>query len=524
MKVTQVVLDSVLRLCKQYSQTLNWDTSDAQPEKDRDGQQGEERLIMNHVTNVAKCTIEKFSELGVVAANSGGSLVTILNASWKGVVTLLQLGNGALGVKVNVADIIATLISLINESLRSAAEAWFSSVKEAISVTEVRRIFVPVKFYLINAVKVSALFPSQAYIVYKDISVCILMISTFRILLSQEKLLNTASEVLLELLEKTSLDLLNSLLNSAVIKKELKFELLDWLFTEECQSNAMLTDQSSNYKTTIDEIYSMGCEALPRARVSLPGRVALFLSFLMYSSELEEYLKLVITRKLGWFLDLLTDEDMYSFILVAQIPVLYRSGQAVELVWEPLFSYILHALKTFMIVVSSGHAWEELVAFLLDHFFHPHFLCCQIVMELWCFLVSHAEIDLVNGIFHKFCALMKSVVSSESYLLPGSTIRKMARSICLLLSYSRKSMVDEVYNIVVGNEKSKYSSVAYLALLLEGFPINSLSDDVKSFAKQKIITDYFGFIESFEDKLLNTSSSVAFGAPIFALSSSLELL
>ncbi|KAJ6346951.1 hypothetical protein OIU76_003610 [Salix suchowensis] len=55
----------------------------------------------------------------------------------------------------------------------------------------------------------------------------------------------------------------------------------------------------------------------------------------------------------------------------------------------------------------------------------------------------------------------------------------------------------------------------------KGFPLNSLSDKIRSTAKQKIITDYFGFIGSFDDKLL-TSSSGAFGIPVHALSASLQ--
>lgn len=479
---------------------------------------------MNHVANITKCTVEKLSELGILAANGGGSLVTILNVSWKGVGTLLLLGKEVLAVKVNVADIIVTLISLVNDSLRCAAEVW-SSLKEPISVNEARRTFVPVKFYLINAVKIASLFPSQAYLVYKEITLCVLTISTLRISLSHEKVLKVASEVLADLLEKSCLDLLNSLLNTDLIKREHKFEMLDWLFTEECYLNPISEDPSSNYKTASnDEIFCLSCEAMPGARILLPGRVALFLTLLMYSRDLEEDVKLGITRKLGWFLDVLTDEEVYSFTLITQIPVLYSSGKSTELVWEPLFSALLHALKTFMIVVSSCHVWEELMSFLLENFFHPHYLCWEIMMELWCFLVSHADLDLVNDIFNKLCVLMKALISSESVLLPGSTLRKMARSICILLTYSEQSMVERVYNYIVSDDRSHSSSIMYVALLLEGFPVNSLSDNIRSSAKQKIITDYFSFIERFDDKSVSAYHSGAYGVPVYALSASLQSL
>ncbi|KAH9650243.1 Holliday junction resolvase [Citrus sinensis] len=524
LKVAQAVIDAVIRLCKEYSQSVNWESCDAISETEKVGIRCEEPKILNHVASIAKFSIQKLCELGILAANGGGSLVTILNVSWKGVVTLLLLGKGTLAVKVNVADIIATLISLVNESLRCAADAW-SSLKEPISVNDARRIFIPMKFYLINAVKIASLFPSQAYLVYKEISLCVFMISTLRVSLSLEKVLKVASEVLVELLEKLCLDLLNSLLNSDLLGQELKLEILDWLFTEEYYLNPVHDDPSHRYRTaSIDEIFSLSCEALPGARALLPGRVVLFLSFLMYSSDLEEDVKLAITRKLGWFLDVLTVEEVYAFSLASQIPVLYGSGKSMELVWEPLLSALLHALKTFMIVVSSCPAWEELMSFLLENFFHPHFACWEIIMELWCFLVSHAEVDLMNDIIVKLCALMKSLISSESVLVPGSTLRKMARSISILLTYSRQSVVDKVYNHIVGDDRSQSSSIMYVALLLEGFPVNMLSENLRSLAKQKLITDYFSFIERFDDTSLSAPTSGAYGVPVFALSASLQSL
>ncbi|CAK7336201.1 unnamed protein product [Dovyalis caffra] len=522
LKAAQTVIDTIMRLCKGYFDAVNWDLCDARPEKDENNIDSEGAKIMNHVTNITKCTIDKLCELGIVAANDGGSLVTILNVSWKGVVTLLQQGKRVLKEMLSVQDIIVTLISLVNETLRCVAETWSSSLKETISITEARRAFLPSKFYLTTAVKISSLYPCQAYLVFKEVTLCVLMISTFRILLSYEKLLNTASEVFSELLVKTSMDLLNSLLNSAEVKRELKFELLDWLFSDESCSNSTNGDSISFYcMTSMVEIFSVSCEAMPEARLLLLGRVALFHNLLRYSMVLEEDIKIKITRKFRWFLDMLVDEDVYSFILDLQIPVPYGSGKTLELVWQPMFSALLHALKTFMIVVSSSFVWAELEAFLLENLFHPHFLCWEIVMELWCFLVRYAEMDMVNGIIDKLCSLMKLLESPESVLIPGSPLRKLARIICLLAN-GTQSMADCVYSSVVGDGRSQLSSIMYVALLLEGFPLNSLSDNIRSTAKEKIITDYFGFIESFDDKVLATCSSDTFGIPVHALSASLQ--
>lgn len=476
-----------------------------------------------HVANIIKCVVEKLSEIGVQAANGGGSLVTILNVSWKGVVTVLQLSRGELAAKVNVADIIMTLISLVNESLRCGVEAWFSQQKEAVSVNEARRIFVPVKFYLINTVKICSLFPSQAVLAYKDITLCVLIISTLRISLSHEKHLKAPSEVLVELLEKLSLELLNSLLNSELVSQERKFEILDWLFAEECCSNFIRADPIDSSIST-NEIFYMSCEAVPGEKALLPGRVALFLSFLMHSKDLEDHVKFAIARKLGWLLETLADEELYSCILLSQLPILYGSGKTLELVWEPKFSALLHGLKTFMIVASSCQAWEELTSFLLENLFHPHFLCSEVVMELWRFLVSHAEMDLVNDIIDEFCVLMKSLAPLESVFFPNSAVRKMARTICVLLKHSKQSVVDQVYNFVVGDDSCQSLSIVYVALLLEGFPMDSLSDPMRDFAKQKIVTDYFSFIETLDEKSINSRHSRVLGVPVFALSASLQSL
>ncbi|KAF9686216.1 hypothetical protein SADUNF_Sadunf03G0135600 [Salix dunnii] len=521
LKAAQTVIDTVVTLCKGYFDSVNWDLCDARPEKGENNTDSERANIMNHVTNITKRTTEKLCELGVLAANDGGSLVTILNVSWKGVIALLQQGKRVLREMLSVQDIILTLISLVNEPLRCAAGAWSSSLEETISLTEARRTFLPSKFYLINAVKISSLYPCQAYLVYKEVTLCVLKISSFRILLSYEKLLNTASEVLSELLEKSSIDLLISLLNSDEVKQELKFELLDWLFSDDFCSDFMHGDSSSFYHmTSMVEIFSVSCEAMSEARLLLLGRTALFHNLLRYSMDLEDDIKIKITRKFRWFLDMLVVEDVYSFVLDLQIPVPYGSGKTLELIWQPMFSSLLHALKTFMIVVSSSFAWAELEAFLLENLFHPHFLCWEIVMELWCFLVRYAEMDMLNDIIDKLCSLMKLLESPESVLIPGSPLRKVARIICLLVK-STPPMADHVNSSVVGDGRSQLSSVLYAALLLEGFPLNSLSDKIRSAAKQKIITDYFGFIGSFNDKVL-TSSSGAFGIPVHALSASLQ--
>lgn len=445
--------------------------------------------------------------------------MSILNLSWKGVVTLLQIGKGALAVKINIPDIILTLISLANEPLKCVAETWSSSPKEKISVIEAKRIFLPVKFYLINAVRIISHYPSQAFSRYKDITICTLMISSFRISLSREEELKSASEALAELLEPTSFHLLNSLLNSAQVKHEQKFEILNWLFSD-----------VGNYDfapgpNSMDAIFSVSCEGMHGARSLLLGRIALFLNLLKSAADLEDELRLGISRKLKWVLDAIIEEDVYSLILVLEVPLLYNSGQSKtqELAYQPMFSSILIALKTFMIVVSSTHAWGETVSFLLENFLHPHFLCREIVMELFCFLVRHGETELANEIIDTLCSLLRFVATSES-VFDGSVLQKIAKSICMLLTYGSQSLVDRVYNSLIGSNRSKLSSSMYIALLMEEFPLNLLSDKLKSMATQRIVSEYFGFLEEFDDESLKVCDSSVFGGPLFALSAALRSL
>lgn len=514
-----MVLDAAVRLCRVYSQAVNWELCDSGTEQS--SIDNEEAKSSKHVINIIKCIIEKMCELGILAASDGGNLVTVLNSSWKGVVTLLQLGKGTLAVHVNVPDIILTLISLANESLRCAAEAW-SSRTEAISVAEAKRTFLPVKFYLINAVRISSQYPCQAFSVYREIVLCVLIISTLGICLSIEKHFKTASEVLTELLEPTFFHFLNSLLNSAQVKEEQKFQILDCLFIDEFNSNSSVGDPSPSFwAMSMGTIFTVSCEAMPSARILLLSRVALFLNILKCSPDLED-VRLGIARKLGWLLDVLVDEEVYSSVLVLQVPIFCGTGQTPGLVWQPMFSAVIHSLKTFMVVVSPSPMWSEFEFFLLQNFSHPHFLCWEIVMELWCFMVRHAFIEMVKDIVHKLCSLLKSVASIQLDLTPCCPLRKMARSICKILSSATESIVDQVYSSIVGDDKSQLSLVMYTALLMEGFPLNLLSDNMKNLSTRRIMTDYFGFVDSFNDKTLQDCSSGVFGLPVVAMSAALQ--
>lgn len=514
-----MMIDAVIKLCKAFSESVNsesWDVRLVSLDKDN--------KKMVHVINITKCAIENLSQIGVLAANDGGNSVNILNVTWKGVVSLLQIGRKSLAEVVSIENLLVDLIALVTEPLKCAAVTW-SSPKDTVSVTEAKRILVPVKFYLINVVKIASLYPHQAYAVYREIMLCVIKITTLKIATSNENFLKSVCAVSTELLEQTTMDLAMSLLNSDELKFEQKCEVLEWLFTNEGDSYASLDAPifANCSLASMNEIFHIRCEDINRGKILITARVALFINFLRCSLELAEDLKLGLVNKLQWFLDILV-EDVYSNILVLQLPLLCGSGKTVQLVWQPLFTSLLHAVKTFMIVVSSSTAWGVMESFLLENFFHPHSLCWEIVMECWCFMLRHAETDMANCLISKLCSLLKLLASSESVALPNSSLRILARSMCFLLTYGAKSMVNEVYMSLVEDARTQLSSILCLALFIEGFPMDLLSDKLRNTAVQRVISDYFDFIDSFDEASLKTSTSGLFGIPVSILSASLQSL
>ncbi|KAJ4914896.1 Uncharacterized protein Rs2_00446 [Raphanus sativus] len=525
-KAAQVVIDSVVRLCKEFSPIVSRDMNEMMTNGNVERARTEEgSSTVCNLVSIITLGVTSLSELGMLAARDGGNLVTILNTSWKGVITLLQIDKQALASKVDVGEIILKLISLIKESLRFAAEAWSCSGKETISATEARRVFLPVKFYLINAVKLVALFPSQSSMVFKDIALCILMISAFKVSLSQQTHGKHACEVMTDLLEKTAVDLLSALLNAGEITQEFKLTLIDSLFVDEqCFSTQVCKKQGHDMqtKTILVDILSLSVESGTSARVLLLVRVVFFQCVMRYSSELEEDAKLAITRKLQWLLDILTEEEVYSSVLSSQLPMADGSGKTI--IWESMFSALLLSLKTVMINLSSSPAWEELETFLLQNLLHPHFLCWQIVMELWCFWVRHATEDTVANMIDKLCVFMMSMSTSETPLCPDSVLRRTAKSVCFLLTHSLKSLTARVYKNISTESRSESAPDAYLAFLLEGFPLNFLPDRTKEDTVKQIVADFIHFIENFSEKPLESSRYTVHGAPVFALSACLGIL
>ncbi|EPS62232.1 hypothetical protein M569_12560, partial [Genlisea aurea] len=521
----QVAVDAATRLCKVYLNGVKWDSPPSYGntiyQSMADDKETEYRDSVVHIT---KCVVEKLCELGTAAA-AGGSLVGLLNMSWKGVVALLQCGKGALAEKLNIDAVILNLISLARDSLGCAANSWSSSSdKEKISLAEAKRIFLPVKFYLINAVRIISQYPTVALLVYKEIVLCVIMVLTLRISLSAMEHLNSISLALVEILEPTSLHLFNSLMNSSQVKPESKTRILDWLFDEGNDLCSEAEGTIVNNLCFLDVLFSACSDGATRNEklISL-GRVALFIDLLSCAPDLEDDIKLGIARKLGWLLDILVEEEIYSCILVLHFPMLYGPEKKQEMSCQPMFCALLDSLKIFMVAAFSSPAWVEVESFLMGNMFHPFFLCSDVVAELWCFLLRHAETDLVKDVVNKLCMILK-LAYHDSVLNSESLLRKTAGLVSTLATYGPTLISDQVYCSIFDDVLiSKHASTILVALLMEGFPLNSLSENIRDTAKQRIITQYYEFLERVED-ILTTGSDVGgtYGAPVLAMCAALE--
>ncbi|XP_048572542.1 uncharacterized protein LOC125552878 [Triticum urartu] len=530
-KAAPAFLDETIKLCRAYCEAAKSDIGRISMPTEEITVKLQLPDLTSDVVRITACTIQTLCKIGTYAASSGGSQVALLNVSWKGVVSLLQLGKGLIEVKVSVSDIISTLISLVIESLRVAADTWCTSLQEALGVSEARRAFLPIKFFLINAVRICSVYPSEALTIYKDMIRCVLVISSSSILFSKDPLLKAAYEPLVELLESNSFHLLDTLMKSSEVRLESKCQLVQYfLENEEANGPAQVgqNDQREINLVSLSCIFSLDPDVDNRNRALLPAKLIVFLHFLTISPNLDEEVVIELSKKLQSLLNVLTLEDVYSFVLGCHIPTVYSADHPPVVVWQPVYTFLIQALKTYMIAAAaaSSVAWNEVEAFLLESLFHPHFFCLEILTELWCFFTRCAESETSTYLINQLFLLLKTAASSEKVLAPLSAFRKVARAFCIILSYASCATVDQIYTCVLNDHNSSKSSVLHLALLMEGFPFDSLSDGIRVHAVNQLFTSFVGYLQSSLKNhgaiVLPTSSSGVIGLPVHALASALQ--
>ena len=529
-RAAPIFLDETAKLCRVYFEAAKADECKMSiPDEDTTVKHSE-RGLTSEVTRITSSTIQTLCKLGTYAASSGGSQVALLNVSWKGTVSLLQSGKGMIEEKVNVREIILTLLSLSIESLRVAAETWCTPLIKTLGTSEARRAFLPIKFFLINAVRICSAYPSEAMAMYKNIVRCALVITSASILFSKKPQLKAVNEALVELLEPTLFVLLDTLMKSSEVTPESKCQLARYFFENEEANGSDHMGQANQGEinlASLDCIFSMDSDVDHRNRALLPAELIVFLHFLNASPWLTEEVVIELSKKLQSLLNILTSEDIYSYVLGFEIPALYGADHSPAVVWQPVYTCLIQAMKTFMLsALSSSAAWNELEAFLLENLFHPHFLCLEIVTELWCFFMRYAETETSINIVNQLFLLLKIVASPEGVLVPLSALRKVAHSVCIILSYASSATVDQVYNCLLNDENPSKSSILHLALVMEGFPFDSLSGGIKELAVKKMFPSFAAYMESYSKnhRAINvpTSSWGVIGFPVHALASALQ--
>uniref|UniRef100_A0A0D9VPG6 Uncharacterized protein n=1 Tax=Leersia perrieri TaxID=77586 RepID=A0A0D9VPG6_9ORYZ len=528
-KAAPVFLDETIKLCRGYSEAAKSDQCIISMSKEETTMEHKEPDLSSNVARIIACTIQSLCKIGTYAASSGGSQVILLNISWKGIVSLLQLGKGMIEEKVNVREIILIPISIAIESLRVATETWCVPLQQDLGTAEARRAFLPIKYFLMNAVRICSIYPSEAMAIYKSIIRCALVISYSGILFCRNPQLKAASELLFELLEPISFLLLDTLMKSPEVFPELKCQLVRYFLEKGETNNPESTGQVDHRMSfaSLGCIFSVDSVDDNINRTLLPAEFTVFLHFLNASPWLREEVVIELCKKLHLLLNILILEDVYSYVLGCQIPALSGDGDSPKVIWQPVYTSLIQALKTFMVAAAASSAvWSEFEVFLLESLFHPHFLCLEILTELWCFFVHYAETETSTYLINQLFILLKNLVSPEEVCAPFSPLRKLARASCTILSYASSATIDQIYTSVLNDNSSK-SPILYLALLMEGFPFKSLSFGIKEHAMKTLLTSFTGYLQNQNYKNhgefdLPTSSSSVIGLPVHALASAFQ--
>lgn len=475
-----------------------------------------------HAVNLNISIIKGLHELGISAASGGGNFGMILNCSWKGVVTLLRLAKCEVTVRIDVGDVFLTLVSLATDSLRCIVETWIHAFKEGrrLTLSEAKKALFLVKFYLVNAVRISSDFPCEALNASMELTKCVLMITSIVVSFSKENLLKAASEALSLVLQPTSFLLLHTIFDSNTVQHDCKLQILDRLFP--CESSSIFPPHEKLHDST--SFSDISSHLLDGTETLTLGRVMLFLNLLKTSVLLREEMLFEISKKLEYLFSCLSDENIYSCVILLHIPVLSASGTTTSIDWHPLLAYLIHVLQTFMILASASVlAWSEVETFLISNVFHPHIICIEIVLELWCFLIRHADKDMMEDALNSLCLLLKAVALYQPALTPFSPLRRIARFICIIACCSPQATANHIYSSVLANDKFDLSSASQLAMLMERFPLNLISEDLRNSFIKRLLNTFLQLTEDNNGRLtlldrFQSSESSILGLPIHTFS------
>lgn len=427
--------------------------------------------------------VSAFTDLGRFAAANGRDWVGLLNVAWKGVTALLQTTTGkeTMSNLVDIHQIIAMMIGCSQEALKNAAESWKMVLEEkdaAANTAELKRLCIPVKFFLINVIRIITHYPCQAVDAFNDIADCGLKITSLKHELSKHPCLKFAAEAIVETLEPSLFILLCTLLNSSELELSLKVRLLELLIGIENENGCFSTN--SGYAGEMDEV-NEGIGAVPvgqEANLQL-GRLTIFLGLLQSSRDCGEDISYELAKRLNFSLQMISDAKIYAEVFQIQVAAARFPAKAT---WQCLYITLIKSLQVFFVTLAGTAAWTEAEEFLYRNVLHPHTLCRELILDLWCFVSRHREVSMIEYHIQDLLLLLNDLLDSSNAIHSEWPVRTIGRLICSLVKADQDALVAKVYELALGREPFSAASTSVLAAVLvkEHFPIASLPEELKS--------------------------------------------
>ncbi|CAM6127138.1 unnamed protein product [Calypogeia fissa] len=427
---------------------------------------------------IVASSIQSFVELGKLSTSSGETSLALLNISWKSILALLQVEEGreVVASVVDIPSIIITLISNAVDSTKRAMETWIVKSSDS-GQKEARKLCIPIKFFLLTAQKISAVYPQKAAMATRNIISCASKVVAC--LLQKDLIAHKATtEAFAEHVVPSAFSLLQNLLNDPSLQEDLKIQILRDITTDsdELEVSQAVTDLDGGVEGNdiVDELFCNKPSSSPGAGLLRTGRVVLFISLLRASGSYNKALLHELLTKLRWLLEEIPEEGMY--VLMTQIIYLPvdRSDMSGKWKWQLMFSWVSHAIEIFAVVLAKQEPiWAEFKYFLFDEVLHPSVMCGELLLNVWCFIIRQSDPEIARDHVESLLFILRRLVRIEE---EEALQRRVARAICVLLQAAPDSVASQVCK---SNPFKSDDDDAYMImqLLQEGLPLSKAVSD-----------------------------------------------
>ncbi|KAI5071648.1 hypothetical protein GOP47_0013899 [Adiantum capillus-veneris] len=420
-------------------------------------------------------------DIGKFSARNGRDWVGMLNVAWKGVTALLQTmtRKDVISRILDIQLIINTMIGCMKESLKNAAESWNAVVQEKddnVNVAELKRLCIPVKFFLINVIRVVTHYPYQAVDAFNDIVESALRIISLRLEISECPRLKFVAEAIVEILEPSLFILFCTLLNSSELEFQVKLQLLNGLFGTNNEEGFILSNNVD--KRELDKVNEEDVKICFGQEVNL-GRLILFLGLLQSCQHCGDKMSHELAKRLDFPLQMICKAEIYAKVFEPQVS---RTQLTAKVTWQPLYIILLKTLQMFFVALAETEAWTEAEDFLYRNVLHPHMLSRELILELWCFISRHSESSIVKEHIQDLLYALSGLLESSTATCSDWPVRTITRLICLLIKADPAYLATQVYELAFGTDPFATTPTLKLAsaLLKEHFPISILPEELKS--------------------------------------------